>query len=61
MSNYNYFYKETQRNLSIQDPEIEFKNFPKRISMMWKELDETQKAKYNQMQREEATRKQQKI
>jgi hypothetical protein len=29
--------------------------------MMWKELDETQKAKYNQMQREEATRKQQKI
>ena len=40
MSNYNYFYKETQKNLSMQEPNIEFKNFPKKISELWQKLDD---------------------
>lgn len=50
MSNYNYFYKETQRNLSQQEPQIAFKDFPQKISKMWKELPVDQKKKFNEMQ-----------
>lgn len=49
MSNYNYFYKETQRNLSVVEPQIQFKHYPKRISQLWKDLDESERVKYTQM------------
>ena len=48
MSGYNFFYQQQHKTLHTCD-NYQFKELPKRISQLWREIDEKEKLRYNQM------------